>query len=155
MEKLIRWKRGSDGYLFLQVLQEDTWVSYTQATHRKPDFQIPGVRNSCGFATAQRYLELGYKYINCQKEFVMSYIELLTEFLKEKISVDKFQENFLTKFKGEEKFNSDEEFRILDTLFGDVDAYCDEESELFDPDFDLTEKELRVCVKQALEQLQS
>lgn len=158
-EKLIRWKRGSDGYLFLQVLQTNsenkpTWVSYTQATHKKPDFQIPGVRNSKGFPTAQRYLELGYKYISCQKEFIMPYIELLTEFLEERISVDKFQESFLTKFKGEDKFSSDEEYKILDSLFGDVDSYCDEKSELFDPEFDLTEAELRESVKQTLEQLQ-
>lgn len=159
MDKLIRWKRGSDGYLFLQVLQTNsenkpTWVSYTQATHKKPDFQIPGVRNSKGFATAQRYLELGYKYISCQKEFVMSYIELLTEFLEERISVDKFEEAYLEKFKGEDRLSSDEEFKILDSLFGYVDAYYDEESELFDSEFDLTENGLRHCVKLALYNLQ-
>ena len=153
MEKLIRWKRGSDGYLFLQVLQNGNWVSYTQATHKKPDFQIPGVRNSKGFATAQRYLELGYKYISCQKEFVMSYVELLTEFLEERISVDKFEEAFLEKFKEEKKFSSEEEFKILDTLFGDVDAYCDEEDAIFDEYF-ITENTLRQCVKLALYNLQ-
>lgn len=160
MNKLIRWKRGSDGYLFLQVLQTNsenmaTWVSYTQATHKRPDYPVPGVRNSKGFATAQRYLELGYKYISCQKEFAMSYIELLTEFLEERISVDKFEEAFLEKFKDEKKFSSDEEYRILDKLFGDIDAYCDEESKLFDPEFDVTEVELRELVKKTLEQLQS
>jgi len=158
--KLLRWKRGSDGYLFLQVLQTNSenklaWVSYAQATHKKPDFQIPGVRNSRGFATAQRYLELGYKYISCQKEFAMSYVELLTEFLEERISVDKFGESFLEKFKEEKKFSSDKEFKVLDKLFGDVDAYCDEESELFDLEFDVTEVELRESVKKALEQLQA
>ena len=40
MDKLLRWRRGSDGFLFLQVLQDDIWVSYTQATHRKSDYQI-------------------------------------------------------------------------------------------------------------------
>ena len=67
-EKLIRWKRGSDGHLFLQVLQNNNWVSYTQAVHKKPDYDIPGVRNSKGFATAQEYLRLGYKYISYQNE---------------------------------------------------------------------------------------
>lgn len=73
-QKLIRWKRGSDGYLFLQVLQTNsenkaTWVSYTQATHKKPEFQIPGVRNSKGFATAQEYLRLGYSYVKFEENY--------------------------------------------------------------------------------------
>ena len=69
MDKLIRWKRGSDGHLFLQVLQNDTWVSYTQATHKKSDYNIPGIRNSKGFATAQKYLSLGYKYVKFEEEY--------------------------------------------------------------------------------------
>lgn len=69
MDKLLRWKRGRDGYLFLQVLQNDNWVSYTQATHNKLDYNVPGVRNSKGFATAQRYLELGYKYIKFEENY--------------------------------------------------------------------------------------
>lgn len=153
-QKLIRWNRNSSGELFLQVLQDNNWVSYTQATHKRPDLQILGVRNSKGFATAQRYLELGYKYISCQKEFVMSYIELLSEFLEERISVDKFEESFLEKFKNEKKFSSAEEFKILDILFGEVDSYCDENSELFYPGVDLTENELRHCVRLTLYNLQ-
>ena len=69
MDKLLRWRRGSDGFLFLQVLQDDIWVSYTQATHRKSDYQIPGIRNSRGFATAQEYLRLGYSYVKFEEEY--------------------------------------------------------------------------------------
>jgi hypothetical protein len=75
-ERLIRWKRDSSGNLFLQVLQllpnsEDkaSWVSYTQATHKKPDYQMPGVTMSKGFATAQRYLSLGYKYVKFEENY--------------------------------------------------------------------------------------
>lgn len=69
MDKLLRWKRGTDGYLFLQVLQNNNWVSYTQATYRKPDTQIPGIRNSLGFPTAQEYLRQGYKYIKFEENY--------------------------------------------------------------------------------------
>lgn len=69
MNKLIRWKRGSDGYLFLQIHQDDSWVSYTQAIHKRPDYPVPGVRNSKGFATAQRYLELGYSYVKFEENY--------------------------------------------------------------------------------------
>ena len=74
MEKLIRWKRGSDEYLFLQVLQPNSenkpvWVSYTQATHRQSDYQMPGIVTSKGFATAQKYLSLGYKYVKFEEDY--------------------------------------------------------------------------------------
>lgn len=69
MNKLIRWKRDSDGYLFLQVLQDDTWASYTQATHKKPDYNMPGIKMSKGFATAQEYLRLGYSYIKFEENY--------------------------------------------------------------------------------------
>jgi hypothetical protein len=80
----------------------------------------------------------------------MTYIELLTEFVEGTVTVDQFQESFLTKFKQEESFAFDEEFKILDKFFGDVDSYCDEDSELFDPDFDLTEKQLRSSAQETL-----
>jgi len=80
----------------------------------------------------------------------MTYIELLTKFVEGTITIDQFQESFLTKFKQEESFTSDEEFKILDKFFGDVDSYLDEDSELFDPDFDLTEEELMSSAQETL-----
>jgi hypothetical protein len=74
-EKLIRWKRNSSGTLYLQVLQllpnsdKASWVSYTQATHKRQDYQMPGVATSKGFATAQKYLSLGYKYVNFEENY--------------------------------------------------------------------------------------
>jgi hypothetical protein len=69
MNKLLRWKRGSKGHLFLQVLQKDVWVNYTQATHTQPDYQMPGIKTSEGFATAQKYLSLGYKYVKFEENY--------------------------------------------------------------------------------------
>lgn len=74
MSKLLRWKRGSDNYLFLQVLQinsegKPAWVHYTQAIHKKPDYSTPGIRNSKGFATAQEYLKRGYSYVKFEENY--------------------------------------------------------------------------------------
>lgn len=69
MDKLLRWRRGSDGFLFLQVLQDDGWVSYTQATHKQPDYLMPGIKTSKGFSTAQKYLSLGYEYVKFEEEY--------------------------------------------------------------------------------------
>ena len=74
-EKLIRWKRNSSGNLFLEVLQllpnsdKASWVNYTQATHKQPDYQMPGVTMSKGFATAQKYLKLGYQYVKFEENY--------------------------------------------------------------------------------------
>lgn len=72
----------------------------------------------------------------------MTYIGLLTEFVEGTVTVDQFQESFLTKFFfHENSFVSDEEFKILDTFFGVVDSYSD---------FDLTEEELRLSAQETL-----
>jgi hypothetical protein len=74
-EKLIRWKRDTSGNLFLEVLQslpnsdKANWISYTQATHKRPDYQMPGIAMSKGFATAQRYLQLGYQYVKFEEDY--------------------------------------------------------------------------------------
>lgn len=67
MTNLLRWTRGSDGHLFLQVL-EDTedmtkWKSYTLSKFYEPDISIKGLRISKGFRTAQNCLKEGYRYI--------------------------------------------------------------------------------------------
>jgi hypothetical protein len=69
MDKLLRWKRNSEGHLFLQVLQNDVWVSYTQATYKQPDYQMLGIKTSEGFATAQKYLTLGYRYVRFEENY--------------------------------------------------------------------------------------
>jgi len=59
MNKLLRWTRVSeDSPLSLEVF-EDKWISYRQAQFYVPDVKMS---SNSGFATAQKYLSLGYKY---------------------------------------------------------------------------------------------
>lgn len=69
MDKLLRWKRNSEGHLFLQVLQNDVWINYNQAIHRQPDYSMPGIVMSKGFSTAQKYLSLGYRYVEFEEKY--------------------------------------------------------------------------------------
>jgi len=82
----------------------------------------------------------------------MKYIRLLKDFINNKISSDEFEFQFMELFK-KDFFYSEIEFQILDKLFGDVDAYCND-SALFDPEFDIDEAQLRLSVKQALKALE-
>jgi hypothetical protein len=80
------------------------------------------------------------------------YINLLEDFVCHKISADDFERIFLRIFKSETNFSSKLEFQILDKLFGDVDAYCSD-PELIDPEYDITEEELKFSAKEALDSL--
>jgi hypothetical protein len=57
--KLLRWTRKSDESLFLEVYEDNQWKNYRQAR-----FYVPDAKESSnsGFATAQKYLSLGFKY---------------------------------------------------------------------------------------------
>lgn len=66
MNKLLRWSRKSDESLFLEVYENDKWVSYKNAKFYSPD--APMSSNS-GFATAQKYLSLGFKYIKLEESY--------------------------------------------------------------------------------------
>ena len=56
----LRWHRpNSESGLYLQVWENGAWVFYKNAKHYSPD--VPLSTNS-GFATAQKYLSMGYKY---------------------------------------------------------------------------------------------
>ena len=63
MSKLIRWSRKGKESLFLEVLEGDVWVHYKKAQFRVPDAELS---SNSGFATAQKYLSLGYQYVPCQ-----------------------------------------------------------------------------------------
>ena len=63
MNKLIRWSRNLDQSLFLEVLEGDVWVQYKKAKFNVPDAELS---SKSGFATAQRYISLGYQYVPCQ-----------------------------------------------------------------------------------------
>ncbi|PAX52031.1 hypothetical protein CK510_21555 [Brunnivagina elsteri CCALA 953] len=81
------------------------------------------------------------------------YIILLEDFLSKKIDTNKFEQIFLQIFKDEEIFYSEIEFQVLDKLFGDVDAYCNDPNLIEDPEFEITEEELRLSAKKTLDQL--
>ena len=60
MEKLLRWTRKFDESLLLEVFENDKWVNYKNSIFYVPDAQLS---SNSGFATAQKYLTLGYKYL--------------------------------------------------------------------------------------------
>lgn len=55
----LEWRREPNNKLFLYVFENKGWVRYTQAQHYKPDWQRS---TNSGFATAQKYLSLGFTY---------------------------------------------------------------------------------------------
>lgn len=59
MNKLMRWTRKPDESLFLEVMENDKWVNYKNARFYVPDVKMS---SNSGFATAQKYLTLGYQY---------------------------------------------------------------------------------------------
>jgi len=83
---------------------------------------------------------------------MIKYITLLKEFVTQTIPANEFESKFLEMFKNETAPISGREFQILDKLFGDVDAYCSEPN-LFDPEFDIDEAELRLSAQKALDEL--
>jgi hypothetical protein len=62
---LMRWTRRSDESLFLEVYEGDKWVNYKNSKFYVPDAKMS---SDSGFATAQKYLSLGFKYIKLEVE---------------------------------------------------------------------------------------
>ena len=60
MSKLIRWTRKSDESLFLEVYEDNQWKNYKNAKFYVSDAKMS---SNSGFATAQKYLTLGYQYV--------------------------------------------------------------------------------------------
>lgn len=81
------------------------------------------------------------------------YIELLENFLSGKITAHDFEGAYLDLFKNDATEWSEDEFAVLDELFADVDAFC-EDPELRD-ERDLDENELRQKCGTALKKLKS
>ncbi|WP_199317602.1 colicin immunity domain-containing protein [Richelia sinica] len=82
------------------------------------------------------------------------YINLIKDFVSRTISANEFEKKFIQMFKVENNFSSKKQFNILDKLFADVDAYCSDSDLIEDPEFDITEEELRLSAKEALNQLE-
>ena|ERR1700741_3353425 len=92
-----------------------------------------------------------------EKEKLKNYIELISSFVNDKIPVQEFERNYLDMVINEEYIFGDEIFKIIQTLFSDVDSYCgDPEIANYDPDdpfADIDEAELKKRAKHALELL--
>ncbi|TAG91743.1 MAG: hypothetical protein EAZ09_16940 [Oscillatoriales cyanobacterium] len=80
------------------------------------------------------------------------YIKLLQSFADSKINADQFEQQFLEVFKSDNNLQGIE-FRILDKLFADVDAYCSDPDLIEDPRFDIGEVQLQVSAKETLDKL--
>ncbi len=65
MNKLLRWSRKPNESLFLEVYEEDKWVNYKNAKFYVPDALMS---SNSGFATAQKYLSLGYEYLEREEK---------------------------------------------------------------------------------------
>ncbi len=81
------------------------------------------------------------------------YIKLLEDFAGNKISADEFERLFIKLFKGDRDLHPGREFKILDKLFADVDAYCSDPDLIEDPRFDIDGVQLQVSAKDALNML--
>ncbi len=80
----------------------------------------------------------------------VEYQDLIDRYVSGKISVQAFQSTFLQKFKGDTRHFSEAEFDVLDTLFGDLDAFTDDLGLIAEsPDFYLTAAALRERVASA------
>ncbi len=81
------------------------------------------------------------------------YIKLLKKFVDNKITADDFEGQFLQLFKGDNNLQPGTEFKILDKLFADVDAYCSDPDLIEDPRFDIDGVQLQVSAQEALNKL--
>jgi hypothetical protein len=63
MNKLLRWSRNPDKSMFLEVLVDGKWKHYKNSPFNTADATIS---SNNGFATAQKCLSLGYKYLPMQ-----------------------------------------------------------------------------------------
>lgn len=80
-------------------------------------------------------------------------MNLISSFVKGEITTTDFESKYLALFKNDPALGPDEVFLVLNKLFTDVDAFCDN-PDLRDED-DLNEEQLRQCSVDALEKLRS
>lgn len=88
------------------------------------------------------------------------YLQLLKKFIEHQINVERFEKDFLSIW----RYHRDANIRympdveaIISTLMLDVDHYCEPALANYDKScigYNITEKELHICAKQALEKLE-
>ena len=86
---------------------------------------------------------------------LQQYSYLLQQYLTKKISAKEFETKYLKMFKYDDTFRTGKEFQILDRLFNDVDAYCDDPALIEDTRFDINESELRKRAERAYSNLKN
>jgi hypothetical protein len=84
-------------------------------------------------------------------EALSKYTQLLSDYVDRRISAEQFSTRFMEEFKNETVIFGDPVFSILDGIFGDADAFCDDPA-LMDED-DLTDEQLHERCKVALAKL--
>lgn len=82
-----------------------------------------------------------------------SYETLIEEFSQRKIDAAEFEERYLSLFKADSTDWKDDEFEILDGLFGAVDAFCPDPN--LREEEDLDENQLREVCRTALFELRN
>lgn len=85
------------------------------------------------------------------------YIQMITNFVNNQISVHEFEKEYLQMVKNESFVFNDDTAKIIETLFSDVDSYCGDpeiaDYNIIDPFANIDEHELRKRAKDALQQL--
>ena len=91
------------------------------------------------------------------KNELIKYIQVITDFVNNEISVQEFENNYLQMVKNEMFIFNEDTAKIIESLFSDVDAYCGDPEianyDISDPFADIDEKELRKRANYALQQL--
>lgn len=90
--------------------------------------------------------------IQRHSDHLADYVRLIGAFLEGRIDTETFERLYLEKFKTDATDWSEDEYEVLNNLFGDIDAFCSE-PELCGPE-DLNETELRQRSAIAVEKLQ-
>jgi hypothetical protein len=83
------------------------------------------------------------------------YANLMRDFVSRRITAQEFEARYLKKFKGEKRSMDEWTYRILDQVFGDVDAFCGDDLlrqalESEHPGEQLSAEQLRLKVAEAL-----
>ncbi|MFC8831528.1 colicin immunity domain-containing protein [Streptomyces sp. NPDC057137] len=82
-----------------------------------------------------------------------AYLILLEIFVEGRITTDEFEGLYLFAFKNDREFHGEQIYEVLNVLFGQVDAYCGDES-LFSPG-DVSPDALRAAGERALGSLRN
>ncbi len=88
-------------------------------------------------------------------EVVLSYVALIESYLCGKYTLNKFVEMFFCQFKNESRVLLEDVYLVLDELFGNLDAFTENEDLLRDDsDYYLSAKQVDHCIRRAFEPLE-